>query len=226
MLIKTPLGFDDFTDDDLAVNADGDLTPGQYERLLAAARRESRLKIGFGVQIIGSLALLVMWYTFVGLSQQPGSPSLETLRSISIVVVVIIWIFPLVRWLRSDGLKRVRRLEVRDFLMESYDGPANLELYPEDRSQDAHEKHHIRIDDYSFPVTVALWMALRPDQNNVRLHYMVDPFVALVSAMCIPRVQSPTDEELAHVIGIGDDGELIYEEQDAPRGARRAQGKE
>jgi hypothetical protein len=34
------------------------------------------------------------------------------------------------------------------------------------------------------------------------------------------------DAELARVIGIGDDGELIYEEQDEPRGTWRAQGEE
>jgi len=62
-----------------------------------------------------------------------------------------------------------------------------------------------------------LWDQFRNHaEDGLILHYLTNPLVTLLSVERIlldEPPEAPTDAELATVIGIGDDGELIYEEQ-------------
>ena len=61
----------------------------------------------------------------------------------------------------------------------------------------------------------ALWSEFSAyADDGLILHYLTEPLVTLLSVGLIPPPGPPSDAKLASVIGIGDDGELIYEEQD------------
>jgi hypothetical protein len=71
-----------------------------------------------------------------------------------------------------------------------------------------------------FQVSRQLWDHLQANTDLMTLYYLTRPVTILLSVKRIPRPIAPTDTELATVTGIGDDGELIYAEQDTPSQTR------
>ncbi len=120
-----------------------------------------------------------------------------------------------------------RALQTGDFRYHTYTGPAEFISIPSSKRWQAAHRHHdaffIRADDHLIPVAQSLWDGLRPAADGLIIHYLTHPFLSLLSIQPIPAEEPPTDSELAKVIGIGDDGELIYEEEDKHLGHRRAE---
>lgn len=113
-----------------------------------------------------------------------------------------------------------QRLANGDYQIESWIGPVRFVIYPPGAYrvgdvESARDTYVIETHLHHFAVSKALWETLRPyAENDFTLHYLTEPVVMLLSIVHIPRSEPPTDAELASVIGISDDGELIYEEQD------------
>jgi hypothetical protein len=108
------------------------------------------------------------------------------------------------------------RLQHDDYWLESWEGPVSFVIRPEAQwmTQYTVDRYLIETPLHSFPVSKALWEQLRPQaEGDFTLHYLTEPLVTLLSIEPISLYEPPTDAELATVVGIGDDGELIYEEQ-------------
>ncbi|HUN05844.1 MAG TPA: hypothetical protein PLQ56_04565 [Aggregatilineales bacterium] len=114
-----------------------------------------------------------------------------------------------------------QRLTANDYQIESWEGPVQFIIHPKPYSIDGkqvyQDTHFIQTPLHSFPVTKTLWDQFRNHaEDGLILHYLTNPLVTLLSVERIlldEPPEAPTDAELATVIGIGDDGELIYEEQ-------------
>lgn len=87
-----------------------------------------------------------------------------------------------------------------------YEGSISLDQRTDDQST-----HYLMfVQSHSFELSKALWDSLQPHTNHVRLHYLTDPAPMLLSIQAVTISTAPTDEDLAQVVGIGDDGELLY----------------
>lgn len=111
------------------------------------------------------------------------------------------------------------RLANADYRIERWQGPVRFVIYPPGAYRMAgiesvDETCVIETPLHIFAVSKTLWESLRPHaENDFTLHYLTEPVPALLSIVHTLRSEPPTDSELSAVIGIGDDGELIYEEQ-------------
>ncbi len=104
-------------------------------------------------------------------------------------------------------------------IITSWQGSARFEVtwqtYWYQGKQEYRRVHFIQTPLHEFPVSEALWSQFSAyADDGLILHYLTEPLVTLLSVGLIPPPEPPTDAELASVIGFGDDGELIYEEQD------------
>lgn len=112
-----------------------------------------------------------------------------------------------------------QKLAKDHYQIESWDGPVRFVIYPPGAYwmagiESVEDTYVIETPLHIFAVSKTLWEALRPHaENDFTLHYLTEPVPALLSVAHIPLSEPPTDAELSAVIGIGDDGELIYEEQ-------------
>lgn len=111
-----------------------------------------------------------------------------------------------------------QRLMTGDYQIKSWQGVARFEvswqMYWYLGKQQYRRVHFIQTPLQEFPVSEALWLQFSAyAQEGLILHYLTEPLVTLLSVGLIPPPEPPTDAELASVIGFGDDGELIYEEQ-------------
>jgi len=87
-----------------------------------------------------------------------------------------------------------------------YEGSISLDQRTDDQST-----HYLMfVQAHSFELSKALWDSLQPHTNHVRLRYLTDPVPMLLSIQAVTVSAAPTDEDLAQVVGIGDDGELLY----------------
>lgn len=87
-----------------------------------------------------------------------------------------------------------------------YEGSISLDQRTDDQAT-----HYLMfVQAHSFELSKALWDSLQPHTNHVRLHYLTDPAPMLLSIQAVTISTAPTDEDLAQVVGIGDDGELLY----------------
>jgi len=124
--------------------------------------------------------------------------------------------------LQHPALDRAReRLEEKDYQIESWEGSVIFMINPvpmgigPDRKQHYTDTWIIQTPMHQFSVSRALWEQFRDAaKNGLILYYLTEPLLTLLSIERIPIAEPPTDAELATVIGFGDDGELIYEEQD------------
>jgi hypothetical protein len=113
--------------------------------------------------------------------------------------------------------EQLKRLQSEDIHIETYAGAVTFSK---------HSRHRVFWLDtgkHQFPISEALYLTLHPHADKLIVHYMLDPFVALLSVEPAPPPPPPTEEELANVIGIGDDGELIYRDEDDVSGTWRAE---
>lgn len=87
-----------------------------------------------------------------------------------------------------------------------YEGSISLDQRTDDQST-----HYLMfMQAHSFELSKALWDSLQPHTSHVRLHYLTDPAPMLLSIEAVTVSEAPTDEELAQVVGVGDDGEFLY----------------
>ena len=87
-----------------------------------------------------------------------------------------------------------------------YEGSISLDQRTDDQST-----HYLMfVLAHSFELSKALWDLLQPHTSHVRLHYLTDPSPMLLSIEAVTVSEAPTDEELAQVVGVGDDGEFLY----------------
>jgi hypothetical protein len=87
-----------------------------------------------------------------------------------------------------------------------YEGSISLDQRTDDQST-----HYLMfMQAHSFELSKPLWDSLQPHTSHVRLHYLTDPVPVLLSIEAVTISTAPTDEDLAQVVGIGDDGELLY----------------
>jgi len=146
-----------------------------------------------------------------------------------LLYIIFIAYWPAIKrlWKRLRYITRIgphlwearRKLATGDYQIESWDGPVRFETYPaygfEMFGTTSPEATYVlQTQSHTFPVSKALWEALRLNaRQDFSLHYLTEPYVTLLSVVPMLRSEPPTDAELASVIGISDDGELIYEEQ-------------
>ncbi len=229
MLIKTPLGFTDFTDDDLAANADSELTPEQIARLITEI--ETQVRAGIVQRHWIALAAMILILAGCVISWLMNTAMNITDAQLLLFVISILGIFGVAANLAfppETANPTLDRLRAFNFEIAGYGGPAEFVIIPSyTRLGKYQDNYLVRTEAGSFTVTRELWEDLRNSSNHVRLYYLTYPLVTLLSVepIMLPS-RPPTDAELANVIGIGDDGELIYEEQDEPGNRRDAAGKE
>jgi hypothetical protein len=223
MLINAPLRWTDFSDEAVALNANGTLTPEQHERLVTAARAQYGTILTPRLQPlrIASLFTFVVLYfaQFFSLAVR-NSDWLSPLMLLSLLVLAITFLYPYYQWQSSASRSLLHRLEMEDLETDSYVGPVRFDIVPSETGYRIMDTYWLVTDTQRFPVTREVWESLRPHADQIRLNYLTDPFIALLSVEAVTGPEPPTEAELATVTGIGDDGELIYEEQDEPRDRR------
>lgn len=223
MLIDLPLRWTDFSDDALVLNTQGDMTPEQHERLLTAAKAQHDAILMPKTQPLRIASL----FTFVALYFSQLTVSADWLAPftlLSLLILAITFLYPYYQWRVSPMSNLLQQLEAHDFEIETYVGPARFDILPSETGYRMDDTYWIVTETQRFPVTREVWESLRPHADQIRLNFVTNPFVALLSVEAVTGPEPPTEAELATVTGIGDDGELIYEEQDEPRNRQDAAG--
>jgi hypothetical protein len=109
-------------------------------------------------------------------------------------------------------------LQAHRYQIESYEGSVEFAVYPQEQGA----TYALVTPTDVLPVLQSVYDAFHARSDNLMVHYLSKPVVTLLSVAVIPVAEAPTDAELTTVTGIGDDGELIYEEQDTPSKERNA----
>jgi hypothetical protein len=219
---KIPLGVIENTQEGRLANARGELSDQQKTRVLLELdmTRQPVFKLPSlqGLLVLLSLFMASFAYTTSDLEQ-----SIPVWLGLVLLVGAAYGAVKL--WTQLHFTLRERRMHQRlttnDYRIESWEGPVQFVIYPMPNSIDGEQiyqdTHFIQTPLHSFPVTKALWDQFRTHaEDGLILYYLTNPLVTLLSVERIffddpPEV--PSDTELAMVIGIGDDGELIYEKQ-------------
>lgn len=226
------------TEEGRLANERGDLTMQQYEWLVKQLKNPFQpptplpTKNEMAEQRSSFIIMLVTSAVVSGLIEggHPGS-GLAAFLLFQILYLVmylfstlsIVRLWNRLRYFTRMGphlLKARRQLANGDYQIESWDGQVRFDMYPPRAFEmfgttSAEQTYVLKTRVHTFPVSKALWDALRLDaKQDFSLHYLTEPFVTLLSVVPILRSEPPSDSELASVIGISDDGELIYEEQD------------
>ncbi len=222
--------------DGQAANERGELTSWQRNWLLSHLNSPPQLRIPFStenVKIAGVVSPIMMVVSVIMLSGLSGRILTVSSMLSAIVLGAAVFIGIAYRptfsalWQRYRFYKQAElylwnahyRLTHDDYQIESWEGPVRFVIYPPGAyrmfdMESAEDTYAIATPLHIFAVSKTLWEALRPHaENDFTLHYLTEPVPALLSVAQIPLSEPPTDAELASVIGIGDDGELIYEEQ-------------
>ncbi len=222
--------------DGQAANERGELTDWQRDRLVNQLEYPYKPPIPH-LTDVAKIALLVAVYLAIligGMWSRLTYPLLSDYRSLVFMAIGVLiclgigcWgiLGALWKWLRYRTQVRPHlqdashRLANTDYRIERWQGPVRFVIYPPGAYRMAgiesvEDTCVIETPLHHFVVSKTLWEALRPHaENDFTLHYLTEPVPALLSIAHIPLSEPPTDAELSAIIGIGDDGELIYEEQ-------------
>lgn len=222
--------------DGQAANERGELTDWQRDRLVNQLEYpyQPRIlpltdatKIALLVAVSLAIFMGVIWSDL----RYPLQSDYRTMQAMALAVLISLGIGcwgilgALWKWLRYRTQVRPHlqdashRLAKTDYRIERWQGPVRFVIYPPGAYRMAgiesvEDTCVIETPLHHFAVSKTLWEALRPHaENDFTLHYLTEPVPALLSVAHIPLSEPPTDAELSAVIGIGDDGELIYVEQ-------------
>jgi hypothetical protein len=228
-MFRSVLQITDNNEHALIENADGRLTERQYQRLLAEiwdaqptlvslvpTRLVATVSEGVMLAALALVPLGVFLFAFDLLNEEGVLPAWFVL----LIVLVVLGIPLLMWWLlnaRQQFSKwRTAHQQVANhhYRIEGFQGQIRCAIYPNPRGQVYGDKYVVSTPDHEFEVSQALYDYIRPYSEDVTLYYLSEPFTTLLSIEPTPVQEAPTDDELARVVGVGDDGELIYEDDD------------
>jgi hypothetical protein len=223
--------------DGQAANERGELTDWQREWLVKQLKnpRQPRILLSAENANIAETAGLVL-FVAVGFVLKELTRNQLTMFSWLLAIVLSMLLYVGIGhrgtiralWKRRRFSARIRpplrnaylKLATGNYQIESWNGPVRFIMFPPGTYhmfgiESFEDTYVIATSMHNFPVSKAMWESLRPHaENDFILHYLSEPVPTLLSIAHIPRSEPPTDAELSAVIGIGDDGELIYAEQD------------
>jgi hypothetical protein len=216
----------------LASNRKGKVLPLQEERLMTAFGQAVPPNLPQDapwwllIAVLG--AALIIWIALTGDFLWNGSSSLIVGGTVGLLLPLtmryLLHIIHVQAALEESRFAR-RRLEGGHYDIDSWDKP--VELYAEEPRRwrrwllGQRVTYWLVTPMHRFRIPQPLWDHLRRDGDGMTIYYLSKPLPALLSIHLIPRPDPPTNAELAAVIGLTDEGELIYEEQTPQRSSQR-----
>jgi hypothetical protein len=206
-------------------NRDGRLHPEQQAKLVQQLTTAAK-PVPASNDVLAALVLLGIFAGPVILMTDGGMRSFVATLTVILAVLITVLMLRGQRTRAAAGRLEQARwsallqdVQAGRYQVTRYEGPVEFAVYPQEQGQ----TYALVIPSDVLTIPEATYTALSAYASGLIVYYLTSPVLTLLSVEQIPVAEPPTDAQLAQVTGIGDDGELIYVEQDVPPRGRSEQ---